>query len=69
MKIEHTGDLTYYTYYMLDWSKTRQSPSEATCTNCGRQMMDVEPVRDNAGIEYDGRVCHNCKILIWVKRD
>ncbi len=67
MKIERSGDLIFWTYFMMDWSKTKQSPSGQKCLKCGAPMKSLEAVTDNKGRSYQGTVCHNCKQLLWVK--
>jgi uncharacterized protein with PIN domain len=67
VKIENLGDLVYWTYYMIDWKKVDQTPSEQRCVQCGGKMHKVEPVADPKGRSYDGFVCHNCKRVIWVR--
>ena len=69
MKIERAGDLIYWTYYMIDWGEVRQGSSDRPCMNCGRMMNTVEAVTDGRGSSYDGLVCHNCKTLLWVKKE
>ncbi|HXW36382.1 MAG TPA: hypothetical protein VEJ36_00520 [Nitrososphaerales archaeon] len=69
VKIERASDLIYWTYFMVDWGKAKQTPSEEKCTRCGGSMSLVEPVTDQKGISYDGLVCHECKQLLWVRRD
>ena len=49
MEIDDAGDLIFQTYYMVDWGKVGQSPSEDKCVSCGRPMMKVEPFRDRKG--------------------
>jgi hypothetical protein len=61
------GDLILRTYYMVDWGKVGQTPSEDTCVRCGRPMLKVEAVRDRSGMAYGGRVCHNCKVVFWLR--
>jgi len=56
------------TYFMMDWSKLQQEPSETRCMKCGGAMMCVEPIRDKKGLVYDGLVCHTCKTLLWAKK-
>jgi len=67
VRIEHSGDLIFWTYYMVDWKKTSQTPSEMKCLQCGDLMNRVEPVTDNKGVSYDGLVCHKCKRVLWAK--
>ena len=67
MDIDDAGDLIFQTYYMMDWMKAVQTPSEDRCVTCGRPMMKVESVRDRRGASYEGRVCHGCKALFWLK--
>jgi hypothetical protein len=61
------GDLILRTYYMVDWGKVGQSPSEDVCVACGRPMLKVEQVRDKNGMVYGGRVCHGCKVVFWLR--
>lgn len=68
MDIEDASDLVYYTYFMLDWTKVRQAPSETTCVSCGGPMLEVGPVTDRRGRTCDGRVCHHCKTVLWIRR-
>ena len=67
MKIERAGDLIYWTYFMIDWTQAKQEPSDRACQECGQQMNRVETITDAKGSRYDGYVCHQNKILIWVK--
>ena len=67
MRIEKAGDLIFMTYFMLDWSKVKQTPSEVKCADCGDPMSLGEPAIDSKGARYDGYVCHRDKRLIWVK--
>lgn len=53
---------------MLDWTKVKQSPSSTECTTCGRKMKVVEEVKDKKGLRYEGRVCHHCKTVFWVRK-
>ncbi len=69
MKIENASDLIFWTYYMLDWTKVKQGRSGTSCLRCGRKMNAVEAVTDKKGFAYDGLVCHNCKSLLWFKKD
>ena len=69
MEIDDAGDLIFQTYYMMDWGKVRQSPCEDRCVTCGRPMLKVEPIRDKNGLVYEGRVCHSCKSVFWLKED
>lgn len=69
MEIEDANELIYFTYFMLDWTKVKQSPSSMECVTCGRKMNVVEEVKDKKGLRYEGRVCHNCKTVLWVKKD
>jgi len=68
MEIEDSAALMYFTYYMMDWGKVSQMPSETKCLSCGGAMMGVEPVRDKKGVVFDGIVCHRCKTLIWERK-
>ncbi len=69
LKIEKSGDLIYWTYFMIDWSRVKQGASDQTCTNCGGPMKSVEMVVDGKGLHYGGVVCHTCKSLVWLKMD
>jgi uncharacterized protein with PIN domain len=68
VKIERAGDLIYWSYHMVDWTKIQQSCSSQKCVQCGGPMMKVEQVEDAKGSRYDGIVCHACKRVIWAKR-
>lgn len=67
MKIVKAGDLMYMTYFMIDWTKERQTPSDQKCAQCGKPMNMTEQAVDSEGRVYDGYVCHPDKRLIWVK--
>ena len=67
MEIEDSADLMYQTYFMLDWGKVKQTPSQKRCLACGGDMADVEPFRDKKGLVYNGLVCHNCKTVLWIR--
>ncbi|MBI3859358.1 MAG: hypothetical protein HY296_03850 [Thaumarchaeota archaeon] len=67
MKIDKAGDLIYWTYYMIDWKKVVQEPSDRRCQQCGKPMQKVEAVTDAKGASYDGYVCHGDKVLVWVR--
>jgi uncharacterized protein with PIN domain len=67
VRIERSGDLIFWTYYMVDWEKTAQTPSDAKCVQCGGPMNNVEPVTDEKGRSFEGLVCHKCKRVIWAK--
>ncbi len=69
MEIEDASELIYFTYFMLDWTKVIQSASNTDCATCGRKMNAVEEVKDKKGLRYEGRVCHHCKSVFWVKKD
>ena len=69
MKIDQAGDLIHLTYYMMDWNKAKQESSDRTCQECGQKMNKVDAVVDARGSKYDGYVCHQNKILIWVRAD
>lgn len=58
----------FMTYFMMDWSKVSQEPSETRCLSCGALMMSVEPIEDKRGGIFDGLVCHNCKTILWSRR-
>ncbi len=67
MKIESASDLVYWTYFMVDWDKTKQEPSDAKCSECGRGMAKGEPAVDMKGTRYDCYVCHKDKKVYWVR--
>jgi uncharacterized protein with PIN domain len=67
--MEGSSDPVYLTYYMMDWNKVKTSASEDRCVACGGPMLRVEPVTSNRGVAYEGRVCHDCKSLFWIKKD
>ncbi len=67
MRIEKAGDLLYWTYFMVDWSKTKQEQSDVTCSECGDPMMRGEPAIDSDGHRYACYVCHRDKKVFWVK--
>jgi len=69
LEIDDAGELIFQTYYMLDWSKLQLTDSDHACVTCGRKMKKVEPVRDKKGLVYDGFVCHDCKTVLWLRRD
>ena len=58
----------YLTYYMLDWTKEKQTQTGARCVSCGGTLYAMETVRDKKGLEYEGTVCHKCKTVLWVRR-
>jgi hypothetical protein len=68
LKIDDAAELIFRTYYMMDWSKVKQSQSDQSCVTCGGRMMKAEPFTDKKGLEYDGFVCHACKTVFWLKR-
>lgn len=67
MRIERAGDLINWTYFMMDWEKVKQEPSDVRCADCGQPMNKAEPAIDSKGQRFDGYVCHNDKRVIWVK--
>jgi hypothetical protein len=67
VRVEKSGDLIFWTYYMIDWEKVKQLPSDMKCAECGRPMSLVEPAIDSKGKKYDGYVCHTDKRVVWVK--
>ncbi len=69
MRIEKASDLIFWTYFMIDWTKVKQTPSDQKCTECGGMMNTSEAAVDSDGHRYDGYVCHTDKRLIWVKAD
>jgi ribosomal protein S27AE len=68
VKIDRAGDLIYWTYYMIDWGKIKQSESDQKCIRCGGEMASIGPVEDPDGKRYRGLVCHNCKQVIWARQ-
>jgi len=67
MKVENAGDLVYWTYYMIDWRKVSQVPSDQNCAECGQLMKKGEQAIDPKGNRFDCYVCHNDKRVIWLK--
>lgn len=67
--MEGAGDPTYLTYYVMDWKKTEQTQSEDYCSVCGGCMLKVKSIRSGKGVYYEGRVCHTCKTLFWIRKD
>ena len=67
--MEGANDPIYITYFMVDWKNVAQSPSDDRCITCGGAMFLVEPITSKRGVKYEGRVCHNCKSLYWVRKD
>ena len=67
MRIENAGELIHWTYFMMDWKKAAQSPSDRSCQVCRGQMNIVEAMTDAKGTQYDGYVCHKDKVLVWVR--
>lgn len=61
------GSPMYWTYFMVKWDETRQTPSDQKCVQCGGKMNSVEPVTDSKGSKYEGTVCHNCRRVLWVR--
>lgn len=60
-------DPTYRTYHSIDWKDARQAPSETRCVACGAPMLKLDPIRNKAGASYEGLVCHECKVVFWLK--
>jgi hypothetical protein len=67
--MEGTNDPIYLTYYMMDWKNSARVPSEDKCVTCGESMLQVEPITNKRGVTYEGRVCHSCKCLFWIRKD
>jgi hypothetical protein len=67
MKVGSAGDLIYWTYFMIDWSKVKQLPSDQPCAQCGALMAKGEQAEDSRGQRYDCYVCHTDKRVVWVK--
>jgi hypothetical protein len=67
VRVDKAGDLIFMTYFMVDWKRAKQEPSEMKCAQCGGLMNKVEPVVDTAGRKYDGYVCHVDKRVIWAR--
>ena len=61
-------DPSYRTYHMMDWDAIHQTRLEDRCVACGRFMIAVDFVRNKPGASYEGRVCHHCKTIIWVRK-
>jgi hypothetical protein len=69
MGIDDSVSLIHRTYYMMDWAKLAQRPSETRCLSCGGVMMvTAEPLSDSKGAAFDGLVCHACKTVLWARR-
>jgi hypothetical protein len=68
LEIDDAGELMYRTYYMMDWEKVHQTDSDSSCVKCGKAMKNAEPYRDKKGLVYEGLVCHNCKMVYWLRR-
>lgn len=64
-----SNDPAYLTYYMMDWTRTARVASKDRCVTCGKPMLLVEPVTTKKGITYEGRVCHDCKSLLWIRKE
>jgi uncharacterized protein with PIN domain len=69
LKVDKPGDLIFQTYFMVDWNRTEQSATNEKCVQCGGDLRKVEGVTDKNGRRYEGRVCHSCKLVIWMKSD
>ena len=67
MKVDSAGDLVYWTYYMIDWSRVEQAESDQKCSQCGVKMNKGEQAVDPRGRRFDCYVCHNDKRVIWLK--
>jgi len=67
MKVEKADDLIFWTYFMIDWNRIQQAPSDQTCSECGTIMYKAEPAIDSKGQKFDCYVCHNDKRVIWLK--
>ena len=67
MRVERAGDLIFWTYYMINWDKVKQTPSDQKCSECGDKMNKAEQAVDSKGRAYDGYVCHRDKRLVWVR--
>jgi DNA-directed RNA polymerase subunit RPC12/RpoP len=67
VEVKSAGDLMYFTYFMVDWAKVKQSDSDIPCTTCGGKMMVGDRAVDLKGNKYDCYVCHVDKRVVWVK--
>jgi uncharacterized protein with PIN domain len=67
VKVERAGDLMYVTYYMVDWKKEKENPSNQRCPECGKTMGRLEAFVGEGESGYEGLVCHNCKRLVWLR--
>jgi ribosomal protein S27AE len=67
VRVEKAGDLIFWTYFMVNWEKVKQTPSDQKCPECGVLMNRTEQAVDSKGQAYDGYVCHGDKRLVWVK--
>jgi hypothetical protein len=68
LDIDDSSALIFFTYFMMDWAKLGQEPSETACMSCGGKMMRVEPIVDKKGVVFEGLVCHNCKTVLWSRK-
>jgi len=67
MKVETAGDLIFWTYFMIDWKKVQQTPSDQRCSECGTLMNKAEQAVDSKGQRFDCYVCHTDRRVIWLK--
>jgi formylmethanofuran dehydrogenase subunit E len=67
VRVKDGGELIYMTYYMVDWTKVKQEPSDVRCADCGEPMNLAEPAVDAKGQKYDCYVCHKDRRVVWVR--
>jgi uncharacterized protein with PIN domain len=67
VKVERVGDLMFVTYYMVDWTQEKETPSGKRCAECGGEMGELEATTRDGRSAYAGLVCHKCKRLLWLR--
>jgi len=67
MKVGTADELIFWTYFMMDWNKVRQTKSDHNCSECGAPMNKAEQAIDSKGQKFDCYVCHADKRVIWLK--
>lgn len=69
MNVEHAGDLMFLTYFMVNWKKEPQTQTSQPCSDCGREMRSIVANVGDGHSEYEGLVCHQCKRVVWMRKD
>jgi hypothetical protein len=67
LKVDRADDLIFWTYFMIDWKKVEQTPSDQECSECGHPMSKAEEATDSKGQKFDCYVCHVDKRVIWLR--